>query len=747
MAGFLGGLFERKSAGSRQAVSRAVSQSPSRHGMWGSVGAWDVDKAVDQAYERDLWVYRCIDAIATNQSSIGMVHRKGDARNGRLLQSPQLMTLLNVRPNSYETAAQFRYRLTTLALLSTKGYFIEAVPNVQNPESLHVLPPQSVEPIPDPFTFVSGYRVIGADRAEKVLRPDQVIWGKLKPHPIDPYRQMTPLMSAGISVETDLLARMFNRNFLQNDGRPGLLISVRGQMLPEDAQEIKRRFSGGPQHAGQTSVIEADGMDIADLGATPRDAQWMESINASKEDILLAFGVPESVLGNASGRTFDNADAEYEIFWTHTMKPHCEAMASAFDVFTGDQSDDEVIAYDYSTVDVLQRQERRRQDAIIDRWARGVITWNEMRKEIGRNEWTEALAARIIVLPSGFAMAENGDDQAKIMQLPNVNSGGNPGDAMSEIARQGAKLGAREGARSLNNVLAARALQLAGKEAPHGEGDAVPLAGEPDIVDAVLVNPQSAELKALEATLDGLLIGMSSRQESIVSDRITHAKVRKGTRHWEAEGETKVSKPPYPYKQLDAMYAVEVERWVRETRDDFKSVLSPAIRKEAARVARDVLNVGGDKVSKEQQAQFVEGVLNEVLDIVGRSVRTQSERIAKVIQDRDSDGASIEDIQKEIRRLVGTRSTWRKSLTGHVSNAALEAIKFKVYETDPGIQKTWNTEDDERVRASHRLVDEVTIGVSDYFHVGATMMQHPNDPMAPIEEVANCRCWCTYSKP
>src|SRR5690606_10228993 len=64
----------------------------------------------------------------------------------------------------------------------------------------------------------------------------------------------------------------------------------------------KNVFSGGGSNAGTTAVVEAENGSIIDLANNRRDSQWDMAIKGSKEDILLAFGCPESVLGNASGR-------------------------------------------------------------------------------------------------------------------------------------------------------------------------------------------------------------------------------------------------------------------------------------------------------------------------------------------------------------------------------------------------------------------------------------------------------------
>lgn len=56
------------------------------------------------------------------------------------------------------------------------------------------------------------------------------------------------------------------------------------------------------------------------------------------------------------------------------------------------------------------------------------------------------------------------------------------------------------------------------------------------------------------------------------------------------------------------------------------------------------------------------------------------------------------------------------------------------------LRKEWRTEEDERVRASHRAVNGVTIPFYLPFYVGGWPMMFPGDESAPPEEVINCRC-------
>ena len=150
------------------------------------VERWNVDRAVKEGFERSLWVFKAVDAIASNQARLPIIIRRGDESEGELVIDDPLVKLLNRKPNIYETAAAFRYRLSAQLLLSKKGAFIEVVRDrLGRPAQMYLLPPDKVEPIPDPKTFVSGYKLTHANGQIDEIEPERVVWVK-KPHPIDP---------------------------------------------------------------------------------------------------------------------------------------------------------------------------------------------------------------------------------------------------------------------------------------------------------------------------------------------------------------------------------------------------------------------------------------------------------------------------------------------------------------------------------------------------------------------------------
>lgn len=61
--------------------------------------------------------------------------------------------------------------------------------------------------------------------------------------------------------------------------------------------------------------------------------------------------------------------------------------------------------------------------------------------------------------------------------------------------------------------------------------------------------------------------------------------------------------------------------------------------------------------------------------------------------------------------------------------------------------KAWLTEKDNKVRHTHRDVDNVKIGIFESFQVGDSLMMFPKDTSlgASVKEIAGCRCVAKYS--
>lgn len=355
---------------------------------------WDLDRIIREGMDRVVWIFRSVDAVARNQAKLPIVVRDGHPDLGPPIEDHHLLPLLNYRPNPFEFAWSFRYRLSMVYLLNKMGVQIQIVRDpVGRPAQLFILPPGKTHPVPDPQKgkILAHWEVDLPGGQKATVKAEDVLWIRL-PHPTDPYSGMTPWQAAGLAIDTDWMARLYNREFLKNDARPGGIVGVHGEVDDDVIEEVHARLDGGPGSAGRVVVLETDegGLQYVDTAVTPRDAQYVEARKLTKEEILIAGGTPESILGNASGRTWDNAETEKFIFWDETMDAHVRALGSELDAL--DSEDGTFVRFDLSGVPILQKHKAAKDAFHLDEWKSGAITLNQYLQATGRETSTDPMA-------------------------------------------------------------------------------------------------------------------------------------------------------------------------------------------------------------------------------------------------------------------------------------------------------------------------------------------------------------------
>jgi hypothetical protein len=274
--------------------------------------------------------------------------------------------------------------------------------------------------------------------------------------------------AAGLSIDLDRYARYYNRTFMMNDGRPGGVLAVKGNISPETEAKLQARFGGGYGTHGRTAVIEADSMSWADTSGHPRDMQWVEMMDRMQRDATIAFGVPISLLGDASGRTFDNADAEYASFWENPMLPLLGMVDSQLDALTpSGYDDDEYFCHSTDDVWVLGRHRRDAADRAAREVEMGASTIDDYRVVTGR-EPLNIPATRVLYLPPGKIVAAPHveSDVAAVAALPMVGSPQEPD--VGDEAHRGAYNGAALATRTTTNTVAALRADLTRRALPGG---------------------------------------------------------------------------------------------------------------------------------------------------------------------------------------------------------------------------------------------------------------------------------------
>lgn len=396
---------------------------------------WNVDRAIREGYSWNPYVFRCVEFAAANERARRIVLREEDPDKGPILKPDQLdrnqatvLRRLNRRANAWEVSKLWRHRLIAQFMLSSRGVFIEAVRNRRGGiHSLYLLDPDRVVPVPgrrkknptDPtelgaITPIESFRVTIAvangaphwdwrppfdPNATPEDQPSGIVWVR-SPHPTMFERGMSPMEAAGLSTDLDRYARLYNRRFMQQDGRPGGVLAVKGPVEDPVTEHLENRFNS-PENSARTIAIEADEVKWVDTSGTPRDMMWGDTMDRTKREICVAFGFPESVISDSSGETFDNSDADYAKAWEHGLLPLFGLLDAQLDVLTpGGYDDDTYLAHDVSDVWVLGRYQRAREDRAVADFNSGLMTIDEVREAKELEPW-DVPATRVLWIPTG----------------------------------------------------------------------------------------------------------------------------------------------------------------------------------------------------------------------------------------------------------------------------------------------------------------------------------------------------------
>ena len=336
---------------------------------------WSIERAVTQAYGRVVWVMKAVDTISGDSSSLLL--RFGD-RESRKWEPSKTADLLNdEKANPLEFGHQMRKRLSGQILLAPYGALVERTQNNGGtPMRYDLLPPSRTRiiPVEQGADLVSHVEVTRPNGGYYRIAWEDVLWFR-NPHLLDPFRAATPLEAAGMSVELDYFARLYNVSFMRNDGRPGGVLAVRGtgeragDVSTSTLDRLERSFGKGPAEAGKITAITGD-LTYQDFGNNPRDMQYAETAQNAKHEILSAFGTPESVLGYAADRKYDNASQEEKVYWTITMRAHNKIIETGF--VDERDNDGQDVWLDTSEIPVLQESEQQRLAVAREEWKDGL---------------------------------------------------------------------------------------------------------------------------------------------------------------------------------------------------------------------------------------------------------------------------------------------------------------------------------------------------------------------------------------
>lgn len=713
---------------------------------------WPVERAVSEAYERLVWVHKAVEAIAGHSSRLPFLLKDGDED----VEEHPLYRVLNGRANPLETGQQLRKRLAQQVLLSKRGAFIQVTKSRGGDITrMDLLPPGRTQPVPASGArakdLISHFEVLKSDGSIIELGVEEVRWFR-DPHPLDAFSGVTPLEAAGMSAELDFFTRLYNIQFLKNDSRPGGVLAIDGELEPSEMDRIESKFGRGAHEAGKLTVITGQ-VTYTDLAARPRDMAYEVTSRIAKTEILTAFGVPESVIGDASQRTWDNAEQEFWNFWSITMPPFLTLLAQGFD---DDTADDLVTGWDFSGVEVLQRGEIARREEARREFELGLISIDEYRELCGREPFAIP-RSRALYLPSGKTVVATSEADQKA--LDEEAAAKVPAELAANLANppDGRQLGGpQRGRPPIPSTQPAQAPPQQVNERPNSR-DRVPaskaakpvlrlIRGADQVFSRVQESvPDEQARDRLEGAVAAAVAALWVRLAGRTQARLISPKVRKGTRHWQARHDVDTG---VGSKQLDVVRAVDEARWEEETTATVEPLVQAAVAAAAAALVADLASPGESPLDG-VAGNAATSVVSAIVGLAGGAARRTAARLREELTELEARGEVLGVLENAVRLHSARLPTWAEALAVQVATGAIGGAREAAAEAlarDGGFvaERTWHTRGDELVRNSHLEAEGQTQPAGTPFEVGYTSLRFPGDPQGPAEEVARCRCWLTY---
>lgn len=423
----------------------------------------DLDAAatIEKAYLKNVYAFRCVDTIASDIAALPF--RAGDPLTEKYRLSHPLAELLGPAPtppsSMWSAYSLWRYSIAQYVLMGKFAWAIER-DDLNRISGLWPLQAQHLKPVP--ATSGSNYFKkfqygLQGSTTYTEFRPDQIVY-IYRPSLSNFRLPESPAHIAAANINVAKLLDMFDYHFLKNGGVPAYLIVTPPFATEDDRSAFQNQFLseyGGPANVGRAMFAERD-LDPGEVGATPQDSVDVKTIGLSQRDsehgrlredeiraICIAWGVPLSILGDSSHRTFSNAKQERVNYWLQTCLPRIREVQDQVNIHLAPQLGTELGWFDTKGVPELRPEPTIPADQIPNWVLAKLITENEARsmyglppgQEVGLDEMWKQKELEMQPGPiKGDSLAAESDPKKEAVVTPaaspaprSVRHGGHPG--------------------------------------------------------------------------------------------------------------------------------------------------------------------------------------------------------------------------------------------------------------------------------------------------------------------------------
>lgn len=239
------------------------------------------------------------------------------------------------KPNRYQNRIKFIESWMVSKLLHGNTYVLKERDNRGVVTALYVLDPHRVKPLVAPdgevYYQLSRDYLSGVEEDQLVVPASEIIHDIMIPlyHPLV---GVSPLHACGAPAMLGAHIQRTSARFFENGARPSGILSAPGKIAQETADRLRAAWAEnyGGENAGKLAVL-GDGLKFETMSMTAVDAQLIDQLKLSAENVCSAFHVPGHMVGVGSAPTYNNVEALNQQYYTQCLQTHVEAIELALD--------------------------------------------------------------------------------------------------------------------------------------------------------------------------------------------------------------------------------------------------------------------------------------------------------------------------------------------------------------------------------------------------------------------------------
>lgn len=337
------------------------------------------------------WVYSCVKARAQDVSQIKLkLYRTINIDTGEaeeVMDHDALSLLRSVNPwMTMRELFQFTQAYRDLAG-EAFWYLVKKNDAPGSPiMQIWLLRPDWMTVLTDPENFIKGYEYSVPGQSKIVFRPDQIIHHK-EFNPLDPYRGLSVVKAAALTIDTDNFAELYNAKFFQNSAVPSVVLSTEQKLDESIIKRMRAQWQaeyGGTDKAHKMAILEG-GLELQPFGIKQAEMQFLEGQGFNRDKVLALFEVPKSRIGMTEGVTVSNAEATIVIYTKYVVKPLMEKYEDVLTEFLLPQYKDGENLF-FKIADPVPENVDLKIKKQESMFKTGAMSPNEIRKENGMDE-------------------------------------------------------------------------------------------------------------------------------------------------------------------------------------------------------------------------------------------------------------------------------------------------------------------------------------------------------------------------